>query len=687
MRPTSSKPPTRSTALERSRPRILLVDDRPANLLALEGILQPLGHELVRAHSGEEALWRLLEGDFALILLDVQMPGLDGFDTARFVKARRRTRHVPIIFVTAINREREHVFKGYERGAVDYVAKPLEPEILRSKVEVFVELWRRGERIREQEEALREREREAQTRRAEHRFRDLIDAMPLCLWAATPEGRITHCNRVFLEHVGRSLETCAEGGGFQDVHPDEREAAERAFADALAIGQPFELRFRLRRARDDAYRWHLGRCVPEHDEQGRVAGWIFTATDVDAEKRGEEMRRLLLARERQARAAAEEAMRSKDQFLATLSHDLRTPLGAILGWTHLLRRGKLGEGGEARALEVIERNAQAQAALVEDLLDVSRVVNGKLRLDVRPADVLGAVSAAVDAMRPAAGAKRIDLSLRPDSPPERFPCDPRRLQQVVWNLVSNAIKFTPAGGRVEVRVASRDGELEVEVKDDGAGIAPEFLPHVFERFTQAAASGSRKGGLGLGLAIVRHLVELHGGVVEARSEGQGKGAAFTVRLPAGARAAATPEPAGAGEVPAAQRAAPRVDGVRVLLVEDDPDARELLAGVLDERGASVVAAASTDEAFRAFEREPPQVLVCDLGLQGEDGYALLSRIRALAPEHGGDVPAAAITARAAPEDVRRALDVGFQRHLAKPFDPSELPALVADLAPAGGWTH
>jgi PAS domain S-box-containing protein len=667
--------------MERSDAKVLIVDDLPANLLALEAILAPLGHDVVRARSGEEALRRLLDEEFAVILLDVQMPGMDGFETARLVKARPCTRDVPIIFVTAISREREHVFRGYERGAVDYITKPFEAEILRSKVEVFVELWRRGERIHQQEEALRERERDAQARRAEHRFRDLIDAMPLCLWAATAQGRITHCNRVFLEYVGRTLEECSGGGGFLDVHPHDRGPAERAWSDALATGRPFETPpFRLRRAADGTYRWHLGRGAPERDERGGVARWIFTAMDVDAEKRSEEMRHLLLARERQARSAVEEAMRAKDEFLATLSHDLRTPLNAILGWTRVLRAGKVGDDGLPHALDVIERNARAQAALVEDLIDVSRMVHGKLRLEVRPSDPLAAVAAAVDAMRPAAEAKRVALVLAPESPPAQFVCDPQRLQQVVWNLVSNAVKFTPSGGHVEVRAAERNRALEIEVRDDGAGISPEYLPHVFERFSQAAAQGSRGDGLGLGLAIVRHLVELHGGAVQARSDGRGQGSTFTVSLPPDA-ATVPPEPPGP---PVSSASGARVEGVSVLLVEDDRDARELFTRVLEDCGANVVAASSAEEALRAFEREPPQVLVCDLALPGENGYALLQHVRGLPPERGRDVPAVALTAHAAPEDRRRALAAGFQRHVAKPFDPAELPALVADLALAGG---
>jgi PAS domain S-box-containing protein len=664
--------------VERSDAKILLVDDNPANLLALEGILAPLGHVLVHAQSGREALRWLLNDEFALILLDVKMPEMDGFETARLVRARPSTRHIPIIFLSAISREREHVFRGYERGAVDYIVKPFEPHILRSKVEVFVELWRRGERIRWQEEALREREREAQARRAEHRFRDLIDVMPLCVWAATPRGRLTHCNRVFLNYVGRTMEECAVGGGFLDVHRDERDEVERTWAEATATGRAFEVQFRLRRAADGAYRWQLGRGAPNRDERGRVVGWIFTATDVDAEKRGEEMRQLLLARERQARGAAEEAIRAKDQFLATLSHELRTPLTVILGWAQLLRGGKLGMERLPRAVEVIERNAHAQAALVNDLLDVSRIVSGKLRLEVQPADPFAVVAAGIEAMRPAAEAKGVALSFQEESARAVFSCDPSRLQQVVWNLVSNAVKFTPEGGHVAVRAAMLDGALEIEVRDDGSGISPEFLPHLFERFSQATGPGSRRG-LGLGLAIVRHLVELHGGTVDASSEGEGKGATFTVRLAAGA---------GAWERPAEAETAPPppaagIQGVHVLLVEDDRDAREFFASVLDDSGANVVTASNAEEALRAFEREPPQVLVCDLGLPGQDGCALLERVRALPPERGGDVPAAAITAYAAAEDRRRAIAAGFQRHIAKPFDPAELPALIAELAPAG----
>jgi PAS domain S-box-containing protein len=663
--------------VERSEAKILLVDDSAANLLALEGILAPLGHVLVPAQSGREALRALLEDEFALILLDVQMPEMDGFETARLVRARPSTRLTPIIFITAISGEREHVFRGYDRGAVDYIVKPFEPDILRSKVEVFVELWRRGERIRWQEEALREREREAQARRAEHRFRELIDVMPLCVWAATPRGRITHCNRVFLDYVGRTLEECAAGGGFLDVHRDERDEVERAWAEAVATGRPFEAQFRLRRAPDGAYRWQLGRGAPNRDERGRVVGWIFAATDVDAEKRSEEMRQLLLMRARQARSTAEEAMRAKDQFLATLSHELRTPLTVILGWAQLLRGGKLGPEAVPRAVDVIERNAKAQAALVNDLLDVSRIVSGKLRLEVQPADPFAVIAAGIEAMRPAAEAKRVALEFTEESPRAVLRCDPNRLQQVVWNLVSNAVKFTPEGGHVAVRAALRDGALEIEVRDDGIGISPEFLPHVFERFSQASGPGSRRG-LGLGLAIVRHLVELHGGTVDVRSAGEGTGATFTVRLAAaGPGASERPAPA---QAPVPVRTTPI--GVHVLLVEDDADAREFFASVLDDSGARVVTASNAEEALGAFEREPPQVLVCDLGLPGEDGCTLLKRVRALPPERGGHVPAAAITAYAAAEDRLRAFAAGFQRHIAKPFDPSELPALVAELAPA-----
>ena len=373
---------------------------------------------------------------------------------------------------------------------------------------------------------------------------------------------------------------------------------------------------------------------------------------------------------------ADEANRVKDEFLATLSHELRTPLGAILGWTRLLRSRKLDEAATSHALETIERNTKLQAQLVEDLLDVSRIITGKLRLQTRPVDLFTVIEGAVDTVRPAAEAKAIQLETTLDSPGGLISGDPDRLQQVVWNLLSNAIKFTPREGRVEIRLGRQGAQATVRVSDTGKGIPSEFLPHIFDRFRQADSTTTRAhGGLGLGLAIVRHLVELHGGTVEAASPGEGCGAVFTVVLPlAPAEAICLPVAREDRDV----RGDTSLEGVHVLVVDDDVDARESLVMVLEECGAEVIAVSSAREALRVVGRTVPDVLVSDIAMPGVDGYGLLRRLRALHTER--PVPALALTAYAGEVHRRRALAAGFEMHLAKPIDPSELTAAVRSLA-------
>jgi CheY-like chemotaxis protein/two-component sensor histidine kinase len=372
----------------------------------------------------------------------------------------------------------------------------------------------------------------------------------------------------------------------------------------------------------------------------------------------------------------------KDEFLATVSHELRTPLTAMLGWIWWLRRGSADAEAQARALETVERNARAQAQLVEDLLDVSRIVTGKLRLDVRPADLRDVIDAAVDSVRTAADAKGIALEARLPEEARTVVVDPDRIQQVLWNLLSNAIKFTPGGGRVEVALEQRPAEACIVVADTGDGISPAFLPYVFDRFRQAEASSTRTyGGLGLGLAIVRHLVELHGGTVRVASAGPGQGTAFTVTLPIrpGLRAASpgviVPRATGRGGRPRAGALA----GVVVLLVEDADDTRDFLAAVLTQHGATVAAVGSAAAARESLARRTPHVIVSDIGMGGEDGYALIREIRARGDEARA-VPAVALTAYAGVEDRRRALRAGYDIHVAKPVDPDELIAVVAELA-------
>jgi signal transduction histidine kinase/CheY-like chemotaxis protein len=372
---------------------------------------------------------------------------------------------------------------------------------------------------------------------------------------------------------------------------------------------------------------------------------------------------------------AQEANRVKDEFLATLSHELCTPLAAILSWSHLLKGGRLDPDRRARAIETIERNAKTQARLIEDILDVSRVITGKLRLELRPVELVGATAAALDAVRPAAEAKGVELVTALAEGVGVIRGDPDRLQQVVWNLLSNAIKFTPAGGRVEVRLVRAGREAELHVTDTGEGIRPDFLPHVFERFRQADSTSTRAhGGLGLGLSIARHLVELQAGRIEAHSEGVGRGATFTVRFPILRESAAAQSRSGG------ERGDARLDGLRVLLVDDEADARELFAATLAEHGAAVTAVGSVSEALSTLGALQPHVLVSDIAMPGEDGHALIRQVRALDAERGGRMPSVALTAYGGAEHTEQALAAGFQAHVVKTSAAAELAAVVARLA-------
>ena len=388
--------------------------------------------------------------------------------------------------------------------------------------------------------------------------------------------------------------------------------------------------------------------------------------------------------EQRARLQAETTSRMKDEFLATVSHELRSPLNAILGWVKILRDGKLGAEATARALETVERSARTQNRIINDLLDVSRIIAGKLRLNMRPLDPTRMVEAAVEAVRPAADAKAIRLEMSLDRQAGPISGDPERVQQLVWNLVSNAIKFTPTGGVVQVNLAPAGSYTEITVNDTGVGISPAFLPHVFDRFRQADGSSTRKqGGLGLGLALVKYLAELHGGTVGVDSLGEGKGATFTVRLPRVAIGAAKGKPGMRSWQEGEESEPTRLDGLRVLVVDDDADARDLVTTVLTQSNAEIKTAASVDEALGILagcEEWQPEVLISDVEMPGADGYALIHRVRALEAEQGGGrLPAVALTAYARVEDRTRALAAGFQRYISKPLEPAELLAVVASL--------
>jgi PAS domain S-box-containing protein len=442
----------------------------------------------------------------------------------------------------------------------------------------------------------------------------------------------------------------------------------------------FELEYRMRH-KDGSWRWMLSRGLAVRDAGGRATRMAGSQTDITDRKRAEEERERLY---REALGAD----RRKDEFLAVVSHELRTPLTSILGWAGMLKTGKLNAPTTLRALDSIERNAKAQSRLIDDLLDISRIITGKVRLDARPVNVGGLLEGAVDSVRVAANAKSIELVATLDARVVSVPGDPDRLQQVLWNLVSNAIKFTPAGGRVEVRLELAAGEALISVSDSGCGIPLEFLPYVFDRFRQAESPTTRShGGLGLGLSIVRHLVELHGGTVSAHSEGAGQGSRFAVRLPlappplpAGAR-----PPARAGDVALAHPAL-ALGGLNVLLVEDEPDTRELLATALEYHGAEVVAADSAAAAIRSLKSVWPHVLISDIAMPEEDGLNLIRKIRSLEALFGKQaLPAIALTAHAGATDKKTILSAGFREHIAKPVEPLVLAIAVARLV-GRAWT-
>jgi signal transduction histidine kinase len=395
-------------------------------------------------------------------------------------------------------------------------------------------------------------------------------------------------------------------------------------------------------------------------------------------------REALLESERAARLDAERVSRMKDEFLATLSHELRTPLNAILGWSQLLRMTDLSPADATQGLETIERNARMQVQLIEDLLDMSRIISGKMRLDVQRVDLATIIQAALDAVRPAADAKNVRLQSVLDPLAGPIAGDPNRLQQVVWNLLSNSVKFTPKGGRVQVLLERVNSHVEISVTDTGAGIRPEHLPHVFDRFWQSDASTTRKyGGLGLGLSIVKQLVDVHGGQVRAKSPGEGLGATFIISLPLPlARADAHPARHHPTTPSPDSAPCPPIDlaGLTVLVVDDESDARLLVVRILQACHANALTAASSADALDLLQRSRPDVLISDIGMPDEDGYELIRKVRALPPDRGGKTPAVAVTAFARSEDRRRALLAGFQLHLAKPIEPAELTTVVASLA-------
>ncbi|PYS81459.1 MAG: hypothetical protein DMF67_16600, partial [Acidobacteria bacterium] len=517
-------------------------------------------------------------------------------------------------------------------------------------------------------------------RRSERELSDFFENAVVGLHWVGPDGTILRANRAELEMLGYTREEYL-GHHIAEFHADQEGISD--ILRRLQVGEvlhEYESRLRCKDGSirhvliDSSVLWEGGEFVHTR---------CFTR-DITDKKRAEAERDRLLENERRARREAEEASRLKDEFLATVSHELRTPLTAIIGWARMLRDGNLDEETAARALGAIDRNAKSQAQLIEDLLDISRIVSGKMHLDVRPLEPSAVINSAVEAVKPAAQAKGIRLQIVVDPNAGPVAGDFERLQQVVWNLLSNAVKFTPAGGRVRVSLERADSHAELMVTDNGQGISADFLPHVFDRFRQADSSITRAfGGMGVGLAVVKSIVEMHGGTVRASSEGEGKGASFTVSLPltserhAAGRAETKNEPSSSKHP---RPCPPELDGLKILVVDDEPDTCEVVRATFEHCGSKVKTSTSAAGALALVGEWQPDVLVADISMPEMDGYELIRRVRAQGAQAGGRMPAVALTAMARIEDRVKALSEGYQMHVAKPVEPEELRAVVAGLA-------
>jgi len=539
-------------------------------------------------------------------------------------------------------------------------------------------------------------EAQASLRQSEERYRLLVEGVAdYAIFMLDPNGHIVSWNigaqRILgyrdVEILGKHYAVIFSAQAIQRGVPD------RVLRSAVAEGVSRENRWHIRR--DGTQLWAHCVMTPLRDEDGRLRGFSKILQDITHRKQIEAERQQLLIREQTARAEAEASNRLKDQFLAILSHELRTPLTAILGWAEMLGSGKLDESRAALALETIERNANVQMQLIQDLLDTSRIIRGELSLNFNPVNLAEVTTAAIEVVEPAANAKGIQLETVVDAAVGPIWGDANRLQQVLWNLLSNAIKFTPEGGNVKVQLSTLIGNrqqpgslyAQIQVSDTGEGIAADFLPHIFEHFRQADSKSTRSCmGLGLGLAIARHLVELHGGTIAAASPGLGQGAVFTIKLPQQAISQAEARASNSDltqwsqfeEEPVGSPAT--LTGLQVLVVDDEADARVWISAVLQESGADVITADSVNQALAALAQFKPDVLLSDIAMLGEDGYGLMRQIRQLEPEVGGRIPAVALTAYASADDYQKALAAGFQLHIAKPIRAAELIAVIAGLA-------
>ena len=642
--------------------KVLVCEDERIVAREIQDRLIKLGYTVTAiVSSGEQAIQKAAELAPDLVLMDIRIKGdMDGIETTREIQ---NAFDIPVIYLTAYADE-----NTLERAKITepfgYILKPFKEKELHATIEIALSKHRMERKLKEREQWLT----------------TVLKSIGDAVISSDINGKVTFMNFVAEALTGWKQEEVLGRDAteiFTIVNEQTHFLIENPLTKVLQSGVVLALPEQaILIARNGTEIVIDDTTSPLKDDKGNITGAVWVFRDITFAKQQEKALReseaRVLATERQARADAEAANRIKDEFLAVLSHELRSPLNPILGWTKLLLSRKFDQAKTAKALETIERNAVLQSQLIEDLLDVSGILQGKLSLNPCPVDLAVTIKAATETVRLAAQAKSICLNTLLEPTVGQVSGDSSRLQQIVWNLLSNAVKFTPTGGRVDIRLESIGGQAMITVSDTGKGIKPDFLPYVFDYFRQADNTTTRTyGGLGLGLAIVRHLVELHGGTVKAESPGEGKGATFTVTLPLMKVVPAK------GEDNISSDDSPNLDGLRILVVDDEKDTLELIVFILEGCGASVRAASSAAEALEALTTWQPDILLSDIGMPQMDGYMLMRQIRAMPPEQGGEIPAIALTAYAGETDQRQVLKAGFQKHLTKPIDPADLAVVIA----------
>lgn len=637
--------------IDRAMHELLLVDDDPVSRYATARVLRGAGFRIREAGTGMEGL-AAADDTVSVMVLDVHLPDIDGFELCHRLRSRMQTSRLPVLHLSAAYVTDEDKVRGLDSGADAYLTHPVEPAVLVATVQALV-------RTRVAEEAMR---------RSEAKFRAIYAEAPSGICLLDEEGRFIDANPAMLALLGRPMALIA-GRPVSDFTPaDWTQRVDAFMRHASVASTRDEFPMLDAQGRSIHLQWSISPHIEPHVTMAVV-------TDMSQRILLEQQRQQLLDRERVARADAEQLSRMKDDFIAVLSHELRTPLNAIMGWTHVLQK-RGGSEETLRALSAIERNGHMQARMIADLLDMSRLNLGKLPLSFDTLDPAEVVMSAVNAMRPSIDENAIDLRISLDPPYRSIRADSSRLQQIVWNLLSNAIKFSSRGGKVMLELTESDDGLTLRIRDEGQGIAPEFLPFVFDRFSQSNTVSNRfRGGLGLGLSIVKQLVEAHGGTMTAKSAGVGKGATFEMWLPADAALhdeEEVAEDSGSAELDALGNAEASLDGLQLLVVDDDQEANAMLQIILHDRGAVVRSAHDCDEALRILETFAPDVLISDIGMPGKDGYDLIRAVRQREASTQRHMPAIALTSFARTKDQEQALAAGFDAHCAKPLRPLKL---------------